>query len=105
MLRNWEFSLSPDTCAWNCWGVIPAWASPAWNAGVWNAACTFAGTLTASSLNSSDRNTAVPMVPPVARKNVADEVATPMSRAVTLFCTAIIMVCMFRPTPGPIMKK
>ena len=47
----------------------------------------------------------MPMVPPVARKNVADEVATPMSRAATEFCTAIIIVCMFRPRPTPSMNR
>ena len=38
--------------------------------------------------NRIDRNTAVPSVPPICRKNVAEAVATPMSRGATAFCTA-----------------
>ena len=43
----------------------------------------------------------MPTVPPIDRKNVADEVATPMSLAGTSFWMARISVCMHRPSPRP----
>ena len=53
--------------------------SAAWNCGV-GATCANAETIASGSrVNSTDRNTAVPSVPPICRKNVAEEVATPMS--------------------------
>ncbi len=51
--------------------------------------------------NRIDRNTAVPSVPPTWRKKVADEVATPISRGSTAFCTARISGCMLPPRPRP----
>ena len=51
--------------------------------------------------NRIDRNTAVPSVPPIWRKNVADEVATPMSCGGTAFCTASTSGCMLKPSPRP----
>ena len=44
---------------------------------------------------------AVPNVPPIERKKVADEVATPMSRGSTEFCIASTSTCMTRPIPAP----
>ena len=51
--------------------------------------------------NRIDRKTAVPSVPPIWRKNVADEVATPMSCGGTEFCTASTSGCMQKPRPMP----
>ena len=53
------------------------------------------------SVNRTDRSTAVPMVPPIWRKNVAALVATPMSRGETEFCAASVSVCMSCPSPRP----
>ena len=57
-----------------------------------------------SRLNSTERNTAVPRVPPIWRKKVADEVATPMSLGGTAFWIASTRVCMLKPSPRPKMK-
>ena len=43
----------------------------------------------------------MPSVPPIWRKNVADEVATPMSCGGTAFCTASTSGCMLKPSPMP----
>ena len=51
--------------------------------------------------NSTDRNTAVPRVPPICRKNSDDDVATPMSRTCTAFCTASTSGCIVKPSPSP----
>ena len=51
--------------------------------------------------NRTDRNTAVPSVPPIWRKNSDDDVATPMSRTCTAFCTASTSGCMVKPSPSP----
>ncbi|MEG8033776.1 hypothetical protein QP157_00210 [Sphingomonas sp. LR61] len=52
-------------------------------------------------VNRTDSSTAVPMVPPICRKNVAALVATPMSRGDTEFCAARVSVCMSCPSPRP----
>jgi len=44
----------------------------------------------------------VPSVPPIWRKNVDAEVATPMSRGPTEFCDAMVSVCISCPRPRPI---
>ena len=49
----------------------------------------------------TDRNTAVPSVPPICRKKSDDEVATPMSRTGTAFCTASTSGCIVSPSPSP----
>ena len=51
--------------------------------------------------NRMDSSTAVPSVPPIWRKNVADDVATPMSRASTEPCDARVSDCMTEPRPRP----
>ena len=51
--------------------------------------------------NTTDSKIAVPSVPPICRKNVTEEVVTPMSRAGIAFCTASTRVCMHRPRPRP----
>ncbi len=80
--------------------TLGSWIA-AWNAWVGttlvNASLIFSPTL----LNSMDRKTAVPRVPPMERKNVAEAVATPMSRGGTAFCVARVSVCMHRPSPMP----
>ena len=53
-------------------------------------------------LNRIDRKTAAPSVPPIDRKNVTDEVDTPISRGEAAFCTARIIGCMLPPRPRPI---
>ena len=75
--------------------------SAAWNSGVPAAARNAFAMFCCTLLNSIDRKTAVPSVPPSCRKNVADEVATPMSLAGTVFCTASISGCMLPPRPSP----
>ena len=40
-----------------------------------------------------ERNAAVPIVPPIWRKKVTEDVATPISRGDTAFCTARITGC------------
>ncbi len=76
--------------------------SRAWNAGSVAAARNASPTRWATVENSSDRNTAVPTVPPICRKNVADAVATPMSRGGIAFCTASTRGCMMPPSPQPV---
>ena len=44
---------------------------------------------------------AVPNEPPIERKNVAPEVATPSSLCGTPFCTMITSTCMTPPRPMP----
>src|SRR5665648_419961 len=51
--------------------------------------------------NRIDRNTAVPSVPPIWRKNSDDDVATPMSRGGTAFCTASTSGWKQKPRPMP----
>ena len=52
-----------------------------------------------SLVNSTDRKTAVPSVPPICRKKVTDEVATPISRGLTAFCTARMTGWKLKPEP------
>jgi hypothetical protein len=52
-------------------------------------------------LNSTERKIAVPSVPPICRKNVAELVATPMSCGGTAFWMASTSVCMLKPSPRP----
>jgi len=75
-----------------------------WNCGVREMVANADAILLPTVLNRMDRNTAVPSVPPICRKKVADEVATPMSRAGTAFCTAMTSVCMQPPSPSPKMN-
>ena len=56
-----------------------------------------------SRVNSTDRKAAVPIVPPIWRKKVTDEVATPISRGETAFCTARMTGWKLKPSPSPIM--
>ena len=52
-------------------------------------------------VNRIDRNAAVPIVPPIWRKKVTDEVATPISRGETAFCTARMTGWKLKPRPRP----
>ena len=58
--------------------------------------------LPASEPNRMASDTAAPSVPPSERKNVTDDVATPMSAGGRAFCTAMTRVCIDRPRPMPI---
>ncbi len=51
--------------------------------------------------NRIDSSTAVPSVPPIWRKKVAELVATPMSFASTEPCDASVRDCMTEPSPRP----
>ena len=75
--------------------------SASWNCGVWAARANASVILPPTVENSTDRKTAVPSVPPICRKNVADDVATPMSCGGTAFCTASTSGCMTMPRPRP----
>ncbi len=44
---------------------------------------------------------ATPSAPPICRKNVDDEVATPMSCGGIAFCTARVIGCSTLPRPSP----
>ena len=57
--------------------------------------------LSAALVNRIERKTAVPSVPPIWRVNVAEEVATPMSRRLTAFCTARVSGWKLKPRPTP----
>ena len=46
-------------------------------------------------------NRAVPIAPPIDRKNATEAVATPMCLRSTLFWTAVTTTCMVRPRPTP----
>ena len=48
-----------------------------------------------------DRKTAAPMVHPIWRKNVLDEVATPRSAWGSAFCMDSVIVCRYRLAPAP----
>ena len=72
-----------------------------WNAGVCEAAATFEPTLLVAPEKKMVRKTAVPNVPPIDRKKVADEVATPIWVAGTEFWVARISVCIQQPRPAP----
>jgi hypothetical protein len=50
---------------------------------------------------STDRNVAAPSVPPICRKNVTDDVATPISCGDTAFWAASVIGCMLKPSPTP----
>ena len=52
-------------------------------------------------VNSTENSTATPSVPPIWRKKVDAEVATPMSLGPTAFWLAIVRVCMSWPSPSP----
>ncbi len=84
---------------------VAAWsgcaASAAWNEAVpcteRNASAILPGRL----VSSTDRKMAVPSVPPICRKNVTDEVATPISFGDTAFWMARMIGCMLPPRPRP----
>ena len=81
--------------------TLPGPSAPPGTAGV-GATCANAETIASGSrVNSTERNTAVPRVPPIWRKNVADDVATPMSLGGTAFWIARTSVCMLNPRPRP----
>ena len=54
-----------------------------------------------SGVNRIDRKAAAPIVPPIWRKKVTDEVATPISRGETAFCTARMTGWKLKPSPRP----
>jgi len=54
-----------------------------------------------SRVNRIDRKAATPMVPPIWRKNVTDDVATPISCGRTAFCTARMTGWKLNPRPRP----
>ena len=94
----------PDCCAWaSCWAnsALAGSFSAAWNSGP--ARCRFIASamLPGTVENRIDRNTAVPMVPPIWRVKVAVEVATPISRGLTAFCTARVSGWKLNPRPRP----
>ena len=98
------------SCAWASWSTTAALAGSATtagscvaarNAGSLNASANRAAMRSPTVPNRIDRNTAVPSVPPICRKNVAELVATPMSVAGTAFCTASTMGCRLPPSPRP----
>ena len=76
-------------------------ASAAANCGVFRTESNAWASLPGSVVSRTDRNTAVPRVPPFCRKNVTDEVATPISRGETAFWMARMIGCMFPPSPSP----
>jgi hypothetical protein len=76
-------------------------ASAARNSGVGATVRNASAILVPTTENRIDRNTATPSVPPICRKKVAEAVATPMSRAGTAFCTAMMSVCRQNPNPKP----
>ena len=110
-MNDESFSEIPEPTAppWSIWST--GWfagsastalsASAAWNSGVvaavWNAAPILAPTVE----NRIERNTAVPSVPPICRKNSDDDVAVPMSRGGTAFCTASTSGWKQKPRPKP----
>jgi hypothetical protein len=76
-------------------------ASADWNSGVTAMVRNASAILPLAVENKIDRNTATPKVPPIFRKNVADAVATPISRAGTAFCADMMSVCRQPPSPRP----
>src|SRR5438552_13536919 len=58
--------------------------------------------LPGSLANRMDRNAAAPIVPPMERKNVTEEVATPISRGDAAFWAAVTIGCIDQPRPRPI---
>ena len=52
-------------------------------------------------LKTTEKITATPSVPPIWRKKVDEDVATPMSRGPTAFWLAIVSVCIIWPRPRP----
>ena len=58
-------------------------------------------TVSSRRLKRMERKTATPKVPPIWRKKVAEEVATPISRAGTEFWLDTIRVCISCPRPKP----
>ena len=48
---------------------------------------------------------AVPKAAPIDLKKVTLDVAEPMSRRSTAFCTAVTTICMVNPSPAPKTKK
>ena len=57
--------------------------------------------LSPTVLNRIDRKTAVPIVAPIWRKNVTEDVATPMSCGGIAFWTASVIGCITLPRPKP----
>ena len=57
--------------------------------------------LSGTVVNKMDKNTAVPSVPPIWRVKVAEDVATPMRRGDTAFCTARVRGWKLKPRPRP----
>src|SRR6478752_4925133 len=81
----WAAEIRFCATAWlGLFGSAAAAATACWNAGVLPADCSAPCTLSGRELNSSERKIATPSVPPSWRKNVADDVATPMSLAGTV---------------------
>ena len=64
-------------------------------------ACSADEILSGTVENRIDRKTAVPSVPPIWRVNVADDVATPISRGDTAFWTASVSGWKLKPSPSP----
>jgi len=100
----------PDCCAaWSCSAkaLLVAGSPPvglrraAWNAGVGAIDANASEILVPACEKRIDRKTAVPSVPPIWRVKVADEVATPMSRRSTAFCTARVSGWKLKPRPMP----
>ena len=82
-----------------CCSAAACWAASGFVCAAWRIC---SGISVPSRENRIDRNTAVPSVPPIWRKNVTDDVATPISRGETAFCTARMIGCMLKPSPRPI---
>ena len=75
--------------------------SAAWNAGVGAIAAKASVIFVPACEKRIERKTAVPSVPPIWRVKVADDVATPMSRRSTAFCTARVSGWKLKPRPMP----
>ncbi len=67
----------------------------------WNPLGRSVTSLAISTLLKMAPKIGTPMEPPMERKKVAVEVATPMSFWVTLFCTTTTRTCMTPPRPRP----
>ena len=63
--------------------------------------CRWLARLPISTLEKIAPKIAVPKEPPIDRKNVAAEVATPSSLCGTAFCTIVTSTCMTPPMPAP----
>ena len=88
-----------DSATWWSSGFDSGCCTACWNAGVCDSDLDAFSMLPPTLPNSMDRKTATPIVPPIWRKNVAEVVATPMSRGGTADCRISSSGCMQLPSP------